>query len=87
MVQQAQLGDAEVAYELGLAYDLAIGVPKDNQQAFAYFEQAARQNHPKAQYNLAICYALEKGVAKDIDQAKHWVNQARKNGYSGGTGF
>ncbi len=87
MLTQASQGDVQVQYELGLMYDLAIGVEKNPSKAFEYYHQAAKQNHAKAQYNCAICYALAKGVAKDIATAKAWTKKARDNGYSGGSGF
>ena len=87
LVDLANTGDTPSQYQLGLTYDLGIGVPKDWTLSFDYYTQAAKGNHAKAQYNLAICYALGKGIDKDLIQSKHWINQARKNGYSGGSGF
>lgn len=87
MIALAQSGDTESAYQIGLSYDLGLGLEKDVKQSFEYYNLAAKAGHAKAQYNLAICYALSKGVAKDIKQSKYWINQARENGYSGGSGF
>lgn len=87
MIALATQGDAQAAYELGLAYDLGLGIEKDWDLSFQYYHQAAQANNAKAQYNLAICYALAKGVDKDIKQSKYWINLACENGYSGGSGF
>ncbi|SMN12238.1 hypothetical protein SPBRAN_451 [uncultured Candidatus Thioglobus sp.] len=77
--------DAESQYQLGLMYELGLGVDKDLPQAFEWYQKSANQNHPKAQYNLGIFYALGKGVGKDIAQSKQWIRCAHDNGYSGGS--
>lgn len=87
VISLADKGDPQAQYELGLMYELGMGIGKDFDQAFAWYQKSANQEHAKAQYNLGIFYALAKGVEKDIEQSKHWIRAANKNGYSGGSVF
>ncbi len=87
VIALADKGDAQAQYELGLMYELGMGVNKDLDQAFAWYQKSANQAYAKAQYNLGIFYALAKSVDKDIEQSKHWIRKANENGYSGGSIF
>lgn len=82
IIELAKQGDIESQYEMGLMYELGLGVDKDLEQAFAWYEKSANQEHAKSQYNLAIFFALGKGVEKDIIQSKYWIRRANENGYS-----
>ena len=87
VINLAHQGDSQAQYELGLMYELGMGIDKDLNQAFAWYQKSANQEHAKAQYNLGIFYALAKGVEKDIKQSKYWVKKAHENGYSGSSIF
>ncbi|SFV87594.1 hypothetical protein MNB_SUP05-SYMBIONT-5-871 [hydrothermal vent metagenome] len=87
VITMAKQSDKESQYELGLMYELGVGVEKDLKQAFDWYEKSANQEHAKAQYNLGIFLALGKGVEKDIRQSKHWIRRANENGYSGASIF
>lgn len=82
IIELAKQDDIESQYEMGLMYELGLGVDKDLEQAFAWYEKSANQEHAKSQYNLAIFFALGKGVEKDIIQSKYWIRRANENGYS-----
>jgi TPR repeat protein len=64
-----------------------MGIKKDLNKAFVWYQKSANQTCAKAQYNLGIFYALAKGVDKDIQQSKYWIRKANENGYSGGSVF
>jgi len=66
---KAEAGDAESQVELGLRYDKAEGVAKDQVEAVKWFRKAAEQNDAAAQYNLGICYERGDGVAEDWVEA------------------
>ncbi len=87
VIKLANKGDIQAQYELGLMYELGLGVEKNFPQAFSWYQKSAHQNHPKAQYNLGIFYALGKGVGNDIQQSKYWIRCANENGYSGSSVF
>jgi len=87
VIDLAHQGDSQAQYKLGLMYELGMGIDKDLNQAFAWYQKSADQEYAKAQYNLGIFYALSKGVEKDIEQSKYWVKKAHENGYSGSSIF
>ncbi|WXT99885.1 MAG: Sel1-repeat-containing protein YbeT [Catillopecten margaritatus gill symbiont] len=87
IIELANQNDADGQYELGLMYELGVGVEQDLTQAFNWYQKSANQQQAKAQYNLGIFFALGKGVEKDITQSKHWIRCANKNGYSGASIF
>ena len=87
IITLANQGNAQSQYELGLMYELGMGIDKDLDQAFIWYQKSANQAYAKAQYNLGIFYALAKGVDKDIQQSKYWIRKANENGYSGGSVF
>jgi len=87
VVNLANQGNAKAQYELGLMHELGLGIEKNLNQAFVWYQKSADQNYAKAQYNLGIFYALAKSVDKDIEQSKHWIRKANENGYSGGSVF
>ncbi len=87
VVSLANQGNAKAQYDLGLMYELGMGVKKDLNHAFVWYQKSADQDYAKAQYNLGIFYALAKGIDKDIIQSKHWIRKANENGYSGGSVF
>ena len=87
IITLANQGDAQAQYELGLIYELGMGIKKALNKAFVWYQKSANQAYAKAQYNLGIFYALAKGVDKDIQQSKYWIRKANENGYSGGSVF
>jgi TPR repeat protein len=50
---QAEAGDAMAQLNLGAAYDHAMGVPRDVEQALHWYQKAAEQGLAEAQFNLA----------------------------------
>ena len=64
------------AQDTGIRYLLGQGVRQNNQKAFYWFEQAARQDNPFAQNELAYMYATGKGTTQDFKQALYWYQQS-----------
>jgi hypothetical protein len=56
------------------------GVPKDDQQAVAWYRKAAEQGNAMAQFNLGNMYANGQGVPKDDQQAVAWFRKAAEQG-------
>ena len=48
------------------------GVPKDDQQAVAWYRKAAEQVYGSAQNNMGVVYALGEGVPKDRQMTYFW---------------
>ncbi len=57
------------------------GVPKDDQQAVAWFRKAAEQGHAGAQLNLGVMYYNGQGVPKDEQMAYFWWLLASAQGH------
>ncbi|MBL7004952.1 MAG: sel1 repeat family protein [Gammaproteobacteria bacterium] len=76
----AKSGNSSSQYILGNAYFKG----KQYSTAMRYYEQAARNNHAKAQFKLALMYHLGKGT-KDGEfsrkkSTKDWLKKAKSNG-------
>ena len=69
-------------FSLGLMYHegKVKDVPKDVQQAMAWYRKAAEQGVARAQYNLGVMYANGEGVPKDEQQAMLWYRKAAEQG-------
>ncbi|KAL0213986.1 hypothetical protein P9112_006170 [Eukaryota sp. TZLM1-RC] len=78
-------------FDLGCCYDRGLGVEKDYQQAFHWYNKAADAGHAGAFHwyskaaeagisfamrNLGCCYHHGLGVEKDYQQAFHWYSKA-----------
>jgi TPR repeat protein len=74
--RDAERGDPEAEYKLGLAYDVGVGAPQDLEQAAAWYARAAEHGHGAAQYSLGVMYANGRGVQQDLVQAHRWLNLA-----------
>ena len=83
LIRLAKEGDADAQRNLGLMYDLGVGVPQDDKAAVKWYTLAAEQGDTDAQYNLALMYANGEGVIQDNVYAHMWFNIAGSNGYEG----
>jgi TPR repeat protein/serine/threonine protein kinase len=77
---QIPLETALADYKHALQYATGEGVPKDVQQAAAWFNKAAEQGYAEAQYQLGMLYDLGKGVPQDPARAAHWYQKAATQG-------
>jgi TPR repeat protein len=50
---QAESGDAEAQYKLGMSYLTGLEIPKDEAKGAGWIKLAAEQGHVRAQYNYA----------------------------------
>lgn len=76
----AREGDPEAMSNLGVLYDLGLGVAQDPDRAVRLYREGAERDFSPAQNNLGIAYALGRGVARDDAQALHWLRKAAANG-------
>jgi TPR repeat protein len=84
VIQIANNGDAEAQFNLGLMYEMGLGIEEDFELAFEWYFKSAEQGYAKSQYNVGVFLAIGKGVEKNVELAKKWIIKADKNGYSGG---
>lgn len=67
---------------LGVCYENGWGVPKDFNQAAAWYRKAADRGNAPAQCNLGAAYFMGRGVPKDPAQAETWLRKAADQGHT-----
>ena len=80
---QAEQGNADAQFTLGLSCSTGNGNAQDLPQAAQWYRLAADQNHALAQFNLGLMFAGGQGVATDFTAALHWINLAATAGDAG----
>lgn len=78
--RQAELGDADAQYSLGVSYREGNGVDRDYGRAVVWWRRSAGQGHASAQSALGFMYANGQGVSKDFAQAVEWYRRAAEQG-------
>jgi TPR repeat protein len=76
----ADLGNAEVQFGMGLKFANATGEGQDYVQAAEWYRKAADQSHSQAQFNLGMMYANGQGVTRDDAQSAIWYGRAAQQG-------
>jgi hypothetical protein len=75
---QAERGNADAQFVLGLRYASSEGAAQDYGQAVQWYLKAAEQNHVLAQFNLGIMYTNGQGVLVDDHQSAMWFDRAAR---------
>lgn len=78
--QHRAVADGSDDYTLALQFLRGVGQPKDDRQAFAHFQNAARNGHPAAQYQLSRMLAEGHGAKADPDRSLMWLHIAAESG-------
>ena len=65
LARQAKAGNARAQYNLGVAYKIGDGVPKDDKKALDWYQKAAAQNYPEAIFQVGLHYQVGTGVPSD----------------------
>jgi len=76
----ADRGDTEAQYNLGSAYNLGVGVPKDYAEAAKWYRKAADQGHVVGQLNPGVLYADGGGAPRDYTMSIACFNIAATSG-------
>ena len=79
---EAEKGNKEALYNIGLLYFFGNGVQKNLTLAFNYCKKAAFMGSSRAQNNLAYMYIKGLGVDKSYVYSYAWALVAIKNGYN-----
>jgi len=92
--KEAEQGDADVQFDLGVKYAYGRGVPKNPSEAERWYRKAADQGHDealyrksanqgnsRAQYYLGNIYYGGKHVPKDEAEALKWYRKAADQGH------
>ncbi|XP_013186222.2 uncharacterized protein LOC106131615 [Amyelois transitella] len=78
----ANRNHAPALYNLGLCYEMGIGLDINENKAMELYRSAARLEHPDALYNLSIYYAQGRGgLTKDKDTATRLLRLAAVQGH------
>jgi len=77
---EAEQGDVDAQYSLGVRYHEGQGVNQDCAQAAYWWRRAAEQGYANAQYALGFLYRYGQGVTQDYDQATQWYRKAAEQG-------
>ena len=72
----AEQGDGDAQFNLGIMYDVGLGVRHDYAEALQWYRKAAEQGHAKAQFNLGLMYTNGEGAPQNYAQAHMWYNLA-----------
>jgi len=76
----ANKGVSEAQFYMGMMSDAGLATEKNVEQAYLWYQAAARGGHPNAQHNLAVAYAQGEGVAIDPAKAVFWWQSAARQG-------
>ena len=80
MVGEAEAGDANAQFDLGIAYVNGIMGQPNYETAVKWIRRAAEQGLPEAQFALGAHYHRGEGVSQDYTQAVEWYRQAGLQG-------
>ena len=78
--KQAEAGNEQAQFDLGVAYGKGQGVPRDSTEAAKWTRMAAVQGSAGAQYNLGNAYSYGEGVPQDYAEANKWFRMAAEQG-------
>jgi TPR repeat protein len=78
----AEAGFAIAQNNLGVMYDLGLGLPQDYAEAVRWYRLAADQGYTNAQYNLGLMYYNGQGVLQDYAEAVRLYRLAADQGFA-----
>ncbi len=81
--RNADYGNADVQFSMGLKFANGEGAMRDYAQAAEWYHKAADQSHSLAQFNLGMMYAHGQGVTRDAARSVMWYGRAAQQGDAG----
>jgi TPR repeat protein len=72
--EDAEHGDPNAQFLLGLVYNSGAGAPQDFAEAATWYRKAADKGHAGAQFYLGLLYAIGRDVPLDLVQAHMWLS-------------
>ncbi len=82
LTKSAKQGFVHAQTQLGLCYEMGLGVEKDNEQAVDWLKKAAAQGDPEGQTDLGYHYIKGLGVKKDHKEAVRLFAEAAELGHA-----
>ncbi|QDO95648.1 sel1 repeat family protein [Formosa sediminum] len=67
-------------FNVGLMYEQGLGVNKNPNEAFLWYEKSANQGNSAAQFNLGVSYENGYGTTIDYTKANSWYRKASLQG-------
>jgi len=80
--KEAEQGDADVQFDLGVKYAYGRGVPKNPSEAERWYRKAADQGHDEAQLYLGYMYLLGQDIPKDVAEGISLYRKSANQGNS-----
>ncbi|KAF7989696.1 hypothetical protein HCN44_008370 [Aphidius gifuensis] len=78
----AKLSSPGSMFNLGLCYQLGLGIPSDINKAAKFYKEAAKRGHADAMYNLGVFYAQGRGgLVKNKNIARDLFTKAANLGH------
>lgn len=74
-------GDKRCQNQLGLWYEMGIGVEQDFENARKWYLESIKQDYPSAYYNLGLLYFTGKGVEKDLQKSIKYYTKGADLGH------
>ncbi|MGA2345206.1 MAG: tetratricopeptide repeat protein [Candidatus Sulfotelmatobacter sp.] len=78
----AEDGNAQAQAALGNAFHLGVLLPKDDEEAARWWQQAAKQGDVESEFNLGLAYQLGAGVPRNLTAAAQWYQKAAEQGFA-----
>ena len=82
LIQEAASGEVEAQYQLGEHFRNRAAIDIDLEQAFAWYERAARQDHLDAQYRVGVLQLHGTGAHKNPAAAIEWLSKAAEQNHN-----
>lgn len=76
--EQAERGDVQAQYNLGVMCETGWSVPVDNKKAVRWFRAAAEQGDMNAQLRLGMLYYLGLGASQSNIKGEKWIRKAAR---------
>ena len=80
LFREADLGNAEAQYALGLCYYEGSGISEDHSKAAEWWGKSADQGNMYAQYNLGLCYFNGDGIEYSLSQGLQFLTKSASQG-------
>ena len=76
----AEQGDADAQFNLGVKYYYGEGIPQDFKKAIYWYTKAAEQGDVRAQFSLGAKYYDGEGAPQNNSRAAYWFTKAAEQG-------
>ncbi len=80
LIMNAQRGNRQAQYQLGMRYQYGDGVPKSASKAHRWLNKAAEAGNPRAQYALSLFYQQHARNPQGLKKALLWLKKAADQG-------